>query len=335
MKIVLTGGLDSALTHFAMIGLAEILREAGASSIRLWWQDSAKAKPTVSWDGPDAADAVLAHARRQASQDSWVQAKISFITKKKGSYGLFSPRLKIPQETADIQRFADHRNHYLDSGLTLLDYLMISNLGEPGYWHPDYQKDHNSASRWEMKTSNGGREFIGGHLSKLADEVSERDRDSIEAGLTGRELSDTFVKNKSVPRTAAGLTPPGPVDNALAWCGLWGISGFTLIPSTGKQIGATAGASPQQVKHPKHLLIPITGEPISPSAWRALMASRAVIDIVSTEESSKITAMDYLKARGVLGICKFPVFTTNVNNPEQMILNGIFDPLSRINDDLI
>ncbi len=338
MKIVLAGGLDSALTHFAMIGLAEILREAGASSIRLWWQDSAKAKPTVSWDGPGAADAILAHARRKASQDSWVQAKVSFTAPKSETVlGLFSPRLPLPKEDSEIQRFENLRDQFLNSDLTFLDHLMISNLGEPGYWifNRRERRPDNAASRWEMKTRNRGEEFIGNRLSKLAAAVSSRGVESIEAGLTGREISDALGKNKPDSRTSTGLTPPGPADDVLAWCGLWGISGFTLVPGAGSDISATAGASPQQSLHPKYLLIPVTEKPMTPAAWRALIASRATIDIASPDESTTAAALDYLKAREVLGICIFPVYTTsNPNAPERMILSGTFYPLNRVPNDL-
>ena len=67
MKLVLCGGLDSALTHFAMIGLAGILEEAGATRVRLWWQDGPQAEPCLSWDGLDAGEAVHDHASRHAS----------------------------------------------------------------------------------------------------------------------------------------------------------------------------------------------------------------------------------------------------------------------------
>lgn len=338
MRIVLAGGLDSALTHFAMIGLAGILQEAGASRVRLQWKDSAKAEPTVSWDGPDAAEAVLAHAQRHANQDSWVQAKTSFTTSKgEKILGLFSPRLTLPQEDSQVQQFEDHREEFLNSDLTTLDHLMISNLGEPGYWIFDRNKRYpdNSASRWEMKTRNRGEEFVGNRLSKLASTVSSLDKDSIDAGLTGRNISDPLGKDRPDSRTSTGLTPPGPVDDALAWCGLWGISGFILVPGTGSDISATAGAVPQQRLHPRSLVIPITEKPMSPAAWRALMATRAIIDITSSDESSMATASDYLKARGVLGICTFPVYTTNNSNaPERMVLSGAFHSLNRVPDDL-
>lgn len=334
MRIVLTGGLDNALTHFAMIGLAEILQEAGASQVRLQWKDSAKAEPTVSWDGPEAAEAVLAHAQRHTAQDSWVQAKVPFTTPKgEKTFGLFSPRLPLPEEASEVQQFEDRREQFLNADLTILDHLMISNLGEPGYWifNRRERRPDNAASRWEMKTRNHGEEFIGNRLSKLAAAVSNRRKKSIEAGLTGRETSDTLGKNKPGSRTSTGLTPPSPTDDVLAWCGLWGISGFTLVPRTGSDISATAGASPQQSLHPKHLLIPITEKPITPAAWRALTASRAVIDIVSSDESSTAAAFDYLKAREVLGVCTFPVHTTsNPNAPERMILSGTFYPLNRV-----
>ena len=267
-----------------------------------------------------------------------MQAKTSFTTSKgEKILGLFSPRLTLPQEDSQVQQFEDHREEFLNSDLTTLDHLMISNLGEPGYWIFDRNKRYpdNSASRWEMKTRNRGEEFVGNRLSKLASIVSSLDKDSIDAGLTGRNISDPLGKDRPDSRTSTGLTPPGPVDDALAWCGLWGISGFILVPGTGSDISATAGAVPQQRLHPRSLVIPITEKPMSPAAWRALMATRAIIDITSSDESSMTTASDYLKARGVLGICTFPVYTTNNSNaPERMVLSGAFHSLNRVPDDL-
>ena len=65
------------------------------------------------------------------------------------------------------------------------------------------------------------------------------------------------------------------------------------------------------------------------------METRAIIDITYSDESSMATASDYLKARGVLGMCTFPVYTTNNSKAhEQMILSGAFYPLNRVPNDL-
>lgn len=324
MNIILAGGLSSALTHFAMIGLAGILEEAGAERVRLGWSATGTAQPVVTWDGPDAGEVVKAHAARHSGEGSWVQAKGA-----DGSTGLFSPRIKPPKDSAGWMDLEEHREAFLGSDLTELDTLFISNLGEPGYWvihNNDHQPDR-AASRWEMKTRNRGEEFIGKRLSPLAGVVADRSAAAIVEGLTGALVTDSAGKNSPESRTSTGLTPPGPVDDALAWCGLWGISSFTLVPAVSR-VSATACASPLRKLHTERALIPVLDRAVSPAAWRAVAASQAVNDLASPDEERRSSALLELPLRGVIGACDFSVHKGGSSSaPERMILSGEFRPL--------
>lgn len=324
MNIVLAGGLRSALTHFALIGLAGILEDAGCTRVRLGWTSEAVARPTITWDGDDAATIVKAHAADHAQENSWVQARRS-----DGSTGLFSPRVKAPKTAAGWRELEAARENVLESRLTDLDALMIANLGEPGYWvvaNNDCQPDR-AASRWEMKTRNRGEEFIGNRLAPLARIVASRSVSSIYDGLTGASVTDESGKGKPDSRTSTGLTPPGPTDDTLAWCGLWGISGFNVIPAV-SQVSATAGALPLRKLHTEKALIPIVDQMLTPAAWRALMAERAVNDLVSEDLERRSVAASELARRGVVGACKFKVHRGGSSSaPERMILSGEYGPL--------
>lgn len=325
MKFEITGTLDTAITHFALVGLANILQEAGAHRVRLWWQDGAVARPTLQWEGPDAGEAVLAHARRHADPACWLQAR---RPAPEDGHALFSPRLKPPTDDEGWFELEELREHFLDAGLTRLDQRMIVNLGEPGYWvRQDGQPrpDH-AASRWEMKTRNRGEEFIGQRLAPLAREVSTWTAGKVLDGLGGRAVNDVVGKNKPDSRTPTGLSSPGPTDNALAWCSLWGISAFTLVP---KSIGvsATAGAVPPARSYPRLLVVPVVADPISPVLWTALARSRELLSAFSDDSVRSVDARQLLVRRGVIGACSFPLDKSdNDSAPERTLLRGTLHP---------
>ncbi|AZZ38628.1 hypothetical protein C0Z10_01440 [Acidipropionibacterium jensenii] len=324
MNIMLAGGLNSALTHFALVGLAGILEEADCQRVRLGWTDEASAQPILTWEGDEASVIVQAHASRHAQGDSWVQAKGP-----NGKTGLFSPRIKPPETSSGWSALEDQREKALTSELTELDLLMITNLGEPGYWviaNKENQPDR-AASRWEMKTRNRGEELVGNRLAPLAEVVANRSTTSIQDGLTGKTVTDTAGKGQPDSRTSTGLTPPGPADDALAWCGLWGISGFTVVPAVSR-VSATAGASPLRALHTKNALIPIADHMLSFTAWRALMAESSVNELTSADDERRQAAANQLSHRGIAGACQFRVRKGGSSSaPERMILGGEFHPL--------
>lgn len=323
MKLVLSGNLETALIHFALIGLASILQDQGAQHVRIGWQDGAMAQPIVTWQGPEAGQAVLAHALQHANPESWVQA---MLPPPEDAHGLFSPRIKAPASTQGWQAVEDARESYLAGDLSALDHRMIVNLGEPGYWVEDkgQPRPDSSASRWEMKTRNRGEEFIGQRLAPLATEVATWSPDSIANGLTGTTVRDAVGSNAVDSRTPTGLSSPGPTDNALAWCALWGISAFTLVPQV-SGMSATAGAVPPGRNYPDFLAVPVTDIPCSLAMWRGLARSHELLNSFSKDPLVTAQARQSLGQRGVIGACTFPMHASdNKSAPERSLLSGTF-----------
>ncbi|WOQ16526.1 hypothetical protein [Raineyella sp. W15-4] len=347
MNIEISGSVEVALTHFAMYGLGLILSDSGARRVRVWWADGPEARATVAWEGDSSAAEVLQrHAAKHHEDDSWVQATFKHKFEQKGAIkdtiiGLFSPR--IPQAvSADAwQALEKCREKYLDDpSLTKLDRLMIGALGEPAHWlcgGKDNQPDL-GATRWEMKTRNRGEEFVQHRLAPLAHIVAGRSLQQIDDGLTGTAILDELGKNSPGSRTGTGFSSPGPVDSALAWCALWGISLIPLVPQVGR-MSQTAGTSPRRRVHPDHVALPVFTRPTSLDLWRAILASaifdRAAFgqsqtgsDVADPRAADVASARATLRERGVAGLVRFPVRVDNPNAPERSILWGVVDPLA-------
>ena len=73
-----------------------------------------------------------------------------------------------------------------------------------------------------MQPRNRGSELLTNRLRPLATTLAKWSPKKILHGLTGTAVHDTVGEQKPDSRTATGLAPPGPTDNALAWCALWG-----------------------------------------------------------------------------------------------------------------
>lgn len=71
--IRLGGDITDASTHFAQIGLAAILNDAGIDAARLFWENGPSARAVVTWEGDaDVGQIVKDHASRCCQEDSWV-----------------------------------------------------------------------------------------------------------------------------------------------------------------------------------------------------------------------------------------------------------------------
>ena len=147
---------------------------------------------------------------------------------------LMSPRLSVfaDQGTWDlVQRSRHDALDRIAAASGWLDLRFLAALGEPCYWSYTLKGEplqDDGASRFEMQPRNQGSEFVGTRLRKLAATVAQRDAAKVLAGLTGQSVDDELGDNSPGSRTATGLAGPGPTDNALAWCALWGISQFPL-----------------------------------------------------------------------------------------------------------
>ena len=76
---------------------------------------------------------------------------------------------------------------------------------------------------------------MGSRLRKLAESVSARKPPDVLAGLRGTLVRDEIGQDQVTSRTGTGFCNPGPVDNAVAWCALWGISQLPSTPRVGRR----------------------------------------------------------------------------------------------------
>lgn len=232
-RFVLAGS-DSRvlLSHLALFGLGAILEEAGATP-RLGWTSGMDPRPAVHGVGctpAEVAVVVRAHAARRAESDAWVRRTLPDKGKLRG---LMSPRLTtlaIPEGWRELE---ERRNETIDEVTARraeLDLRMLGALGRPAYWRmrARQRRQDEGASRWEMQPRNQGSEFVGTKLSPLACAVAARSDHEVLGGLTGAAPVDEINSRKADSRTPTGLAAPGPTDNALAWCALWGFSQLPL-----------------------------------------------------------------------------------------------------------
>lgn len=236
MSEITLGGCppDVLLSHLALYGLAAILDDEGITRVCAAWSRDGDQRPVVSvpgLTGEQAAAVIAGHARRADHTASWLHRS---ITLKDNPRAVMSPRLSAFGDEATWRRAQQQRHEVLDE-LTAagrwLDLRFLAALGEPCYWIRDRQdriQQDNAASRLEMQPRNIGSEFVGNRLRKLAAAVAARDDSQILSGLLGQAVRDEAGGDAADSRTATGLAAPGPTDNAVAWCALWGISQLPL-----------------------------------------------------------------------------------------------------------
>jgi len=326
-----------ALDHFAGYGLSAILEQAGERDVRLHWSDEAAPKLILSGlrSTPTAVtDAVHAHAVAHCAANSWVQQLATVQgADKPHEVGLFSPRIAAPQGTDAWNELYAKRFHVLDASTNQgwLDSLMLQCLGEPAHWllRTQTPEPDRGASRWEMKTRNRGEDFVRNRLAILAEKVAARSRDAVLTGLTGVTVVDEAGKDKPDSRSATGLTLPGVVDNAMAWCALWGLSAFRITHRMGRQ-SFTPGAYPQTRVKPDMMVLPLVITPTSPGKLRRILRSRA-FDIAAfgaADSSDRAVGREALRAATVAGLVRFAVHVAgSTSAPERQVRSGVFEPL--------
>lgn len=331
-----TGSVTNALTHFALFGLAAICEADFGAGSRVWWTEERVPQPQlyVGREPQAIAEAVHRHATMRASPDSWLAARIDHEGK---ATAAFSPRIKAPSSPSAWRCLQTARNAALDrlvDGQASLDLRMIGALGEAAYWLADKTPD-GGASRWEMKTRNRGEEFVGNRLAPLAAHVAARTIDEVLSGLTGATVNDEAGRNQPGSRTATGFTRPGPVDNALAWCALWGISQFPIVHHAGAQSVTAASNVPAKRTHPMFVFLPVPTRPLTLARLRTIIASRhlsvagtvaqnaAPFDQVVAQASRK-----WLVNRSIRALIRFPVHVSdNPSAPERQVLDGYAVPI--------
>jgi CRISPR-associated protein Csb3 len=334
-EVVLPGDEASAFDHLAGYGVAAILDAYDPGRVRLGWTD--ELEPRLRLFGTDwdtIARVVHAHASAHTAEDSWVQAD---RTNSGSLSGLFSPRVKAmsgPEARAwhaDRDSALDH----ITGQWAPLDYAMVGALGMPSYWsyergepRPDY-----GASRWEMKTRNRGEDFVANRLRLLARAVAARTPEQVAHGLEGTACADEVGKGGADSRTPTGLTAPQPVDNARAWCALWGIS---LLPVSPSVVGASQTAGHVGHHSQGYLYLPLMTGRWPLALLRCVLRSaqlRAVTTVGITprelsgapvSDAERVAAWLWLGARGVPAVVRFPVFKSpNKSAPEKWAQRGV------------
>ena len=341
-------GPGALLSHLALYGLAAILESGGITGLRAGWNGSGDRRPYVT--GPDltgerAAEVVSRHAGQAADRGSWLHRS---ITLNGSPRALMSPRLTTFGDETTWRQAQENRHKVLDS-LTdqgrWLDLRFLAALGEPCYWVTDRQgkiQQDSAASRLEMQPRNIGSEFVGNRLRKLADAIAARTAGQILSGLLGDSVRDEAGGDAADSRTATGLAGPGPTDNALAWCALWGISQLPLAMRI-KGIAVTTGHLGRGRQ--EFFYVPIWQSPWRPARLRAMLASTQLRVAASSgldhigrlmgnpppgarpvpmHTGSEITAArHWLAERGTDGVVRFPVHRFGSDNaPERRALTG-------------
>ena len=332
------GSVTSALTHFALYGLAAIVEDETGQSMRLHWTDESNPRPQLATGQEPEAIALLVHrhATRHASPESWLAVSAEYADK---IVMAFSPRVFKPPTSEAWHQLQEARHAGLDAvvaGGCQLDLQMIGALGEQAYWPNGKEDSDAGASRWEMKTRNQGAEFVGNRLVPLAQAVAARTIDQTLTGLNGETVNDEAGNNKPDSRSATGFTRPGPVDNALAWCALWGISQFPVVHHNGAQ-STTAGTHvPGVRKHATYAFLPVPTRPITSSRLRTILTSRqlpAAVKAENAQDPLDVIAADaarkWLIERSIRALMRFPVnVSDNPSAPEIQIRDGSVVPLA-------
>lgn len=325
------GSITNAFSHFALIGLAAICHSELRSPVTLWWSRERFPRPHLdaAADPQTIAEAVHRHAARLASPDSWLTHSIDHEGR---ATAVFSPRIKEPTTPAAWRSLQTARHDGLNDLLAAdntLDLSEIGALGEPAYW-PTGRTPDAGASRWEMKTRNRGEEFVGNRLAPLAQHVATRNVDEVLTGLTGQTINDEAGRNQADSRTATGLSRPGPVDNALAWCALWAISQFPVVHHIDAQ-STTAGTIVDKPRtHPSLMFLPVPIQPLTVARLRTVLASRQLLRAASASDNTEplnaievSAAKKWLTERSIPILMRFNVHVSdNPSAPERQVLEG-------------
>lgn len=320
----LGGAITSALTHFAGFGLAAILEDQGHSSLRMHWEEGMSPTLVITGVSTDEVGAAVHDHAAAIGDDHWIHAELTDSPRQGAA--LFSPRIKSATSREEWEVYSAQRQQYLASDLSRLDRSMLHGLGEPAHWHhtaKDNQPDR-GASRWEMKTRNRGEELVTHRLRPLLKGIRSRTATELAAGLAGEQVVD--IDEKAESRTGTGFVKPGPVDAAVAWCALWGISWMPTMHQA-HQMSQSPAVFPRNRVHPAEAALPIIAAPLSFPLWRAVLRSRQLdVAAFSPQGPEARASMQWLSNRGVIGLTRFQIHLGGSSSaPERHLLDGTLD----------
>ncbi|GAA4584805.1 hypothetical protein GCM10023194_25640 [Planotetraspora phitsanulokensis] len=328
--ITLGGDPRRLITHLALYGLAAICADAGHTDLRISWTTGMRPRPHLDMHPDTAADIVHAHAR----DCDWVKETINLAGTPRG---LMSPRLTAISTDDGWQELQDRRHKVLDTltaARAVLGLRFLGALGEPAYWRFDKRTgkrvQDDAANRLEMQPRNTGAEFVGSRLSKIAEKVAARTTSQILDGLLGRHVRDEVSGDAPDSRSATGLDAPGPADNAVVWCALWGISQIPIALRTG---GPALTSVSVRNSRPEHFAVPMWRIPWHPARLRSILASaqfQAVAAALARREVPDENPRLWLTSRGVTAIITFPVTISGSDKaPERRAGAGQLHPIGR------
>lgn len=326
-EFVLTAATPhTALSHLALYGLAALLDDAG-HDIHLAWTDTSDPRPRIhSPLAPDQlAETVRDHAARRAAPDSWVQET---FTSRGRTMALLSPRISKLDSDEDWRALQQQRHQVLDNlhqHQAHLDLRLLAALGEPCYWAFTPQGEllqDGAASRWDMQPRNRGSELVTNRLRPLATKVAAWTPQKILDGLAGNTINDPVGEQKPDSRTATGLAPPGPADNALVWCALWGIS---QLPTTHRPRNRSRSTGHHGPPGAGTMHLPAWTRPWPLARLRSILISPALHTATNpdTPEPDRATARRWLTDHGIPALVTFPIHRYGTDKaPERRIQHG-------------
>ena len=331
----LTGDQRVLLTHAALYGLVTILEDAGIEDLLVAWKGGAAELAAPHLDAETVDDAVRRHAAEHATADSWMTRTVEVDGTVRGR---MSPRLSTFKSQRTWRHVQAERHDVLDeltASRAWLDLELLDALGEPCYWSRNRKGEtlqDDGASRFEMQPRNRGSEIVTNRLRPLATFVANRAPGRTASGLTGALLVDDLGKDSPDSSTATGLRMPGPVDSAVAWCAMWGISALARAP----RVNAPAATSGHLGRSRREwFYAPVWSVPWRPARLRTVLASRQLA-IAATDGLAPLSpgaaqigsAGAWLRARGLRGIIRFPIERFGSDNaPERRAMYGEPIPL--------
>lgn len=332
-ELIVAGPITSALTHFAMLGVAGILERDPSVEASVAWDDEPEPRAKVLCDlGPlDIAARIRAHAKRHTHASSWVRRTID--TGPRAGAGLFTARVKAPADDEWHGYLGDREAARAEAGFDVLDERFQLALGEPAWWRITTKESRpdDGASRWEMKTRNQGQEFLVHRLAPLAEAVAARQVERVLGGLIGDVRDDETGKNAPGSRTATGLTVPGPTDSVLAWCALWGMHVAPTLMRRGS-VAHSPGVWPRHVVHPRIAVLPAFDEPVTVRRFSEILISRHLDhagprrDV--TQEDLVVQSRRWLQEQGVRALVRFTIRKVGSSSaPERQVQAGELDVL--------
>ncbi|WP_246958045.1 hypothetical protein [Brachybacterium sp. Marseille-Q7125] len=335
----LAGDIDVLLSHMVLWGLAAICEDTGERVVRAGWSDDADPRPQLrmSGDGTDrVGEIVREHAARHAAEGSWLHQKISVAANGSGEVALGAPRTAPPANEEVWGRVDAAHRAMLDALPTRLDQRMQPGLGYRSWWATGPTgkiRADKGCNDWEMRTRNRGSDVVTHRLLPLAQEVSSWEPSRIMGGLLGETVDDRVGKNVADSRSGTGFALPGPVDNARAWCALWGLTLVPVLPQaiTGGRSPATLSRGDVPGAARRHLVMFASPRLLSVARARTVLRSSHLPKAAVPEAedaAGRAEAIAWCRAQGIEVVLRFPVNITGSKTfPERQALRGKAVPL--------